>query len=291
MQQTNQLPASASGSFMIGGDLRVYRLGFGAMRITGKGIWGPPPNKQEALALLRRTLELGINFIDTANSYGPEISESLIAAALYPYPSHLVIATKGGFTRSGPDQWHPDGHPGHLREAFLGSLQRLRLERIDLYQLHTPDPKIPFEDSLGALVRLQTEGKIRHIGLSNVSIPQLEQARKLTSIVTVQNRYNLTDRSSEDILDYCQRENIGFIPWFPLATGDLSRDQGHLAEIARQRHATPSQIALAWLLKRACVMLPIPGTASIKHLEENTSAAEIQLTDQEFQTISEGFPA
>lgn len=289
MQQTNHLPASASGSFVIGDDLRVYRLGFGAMRLTGKGIWGPPPDKQESLAVLRRALELGINLIDTADSYGPEISESLIAEALYPYPSHLVIATKGGFVRTGPDQWQANGRPEHLRTALEGSLKRLRLQRIDIYQLHTPDPQVPFEDSVGELIKLKNAGKIRHIGLSNVNPQQLEQARKLTPIVTVQNRYNLADRASEDMVDICLRENIGFIPWFPLATGDLSRDQGLLAQIAAKHNATPGQIALAWLLKRSCSMLPIPGTSSVKHLEENTMAAEIQLTDEEFQAISQGF--
>ncbi|GCE24066.1 aldo/keto reductase [Dictyobacter kobayashii] len=289
MQQTNLLPVSASGTFLIGDDLRVYRLGFGAMRITGKGIWGAPSDKQEALNVLRRALELGINLIDTADSYGPAVSESLIAEALYPYPSHLVIATKGGYIRTGPDQWRPDGRPEHLREALQGSLQRLRLQRIDLYQLHTPDPKVPFQDSVGELVKMKAEGKIRHIGLSNVNAQQLEQARKLTPIVTVQNRYNLTDRTSEDMVDICQQENIGFIPWFPLATGDLNRDQGHLARIAAKHNATPGQIALAWLLKRSCSMLPIPGTGSVKHLEENARAAQIQLSDEEFQTISQGF--
>lgn len=289
MQQTNHLPASASGSFIIGDDLRVYRLGFGAMRITGKGIWGPPPDKQEALAVLRRALELGINLIDTANSYGPEISETLIAEALYPYPDHLVIASKGGYVRTGPDQWQPDGRPEHLRSALEGSLKRLRLQRIDLYQLHTPDPKVPFEDSVGTLVQLKNEGKIRHIGLSNVDAQQLEQARKLTPIVTVQNRYNLIDQTSEDMVDICQKENIGFIPWFPLATGDLNRGQGQLAQIATRHNATPGQIALAWLLKRSCSMLPIPGTASVRHLEENTRAAEVQLTDEEFQVIARQF--
>lgn len=289
MQQTNHLPASASGSFVIGDDLRVYRLGFGAMRLTGKGIWGPPSDKQESLAVLRRALELGINLIDTADSYGPEISESLIAEALYPYPSHRVIATKGGFVRTGPDQWQANGRPDHLRTALEGSLKRLRLQRIDIYQFHTPDPQVPFEDSVGELIKLKNEGKIRHIGLSNVNPQQLEQARKLTPIVTVQNRYNLADRASEDMVDICLRENIGFIPWFPLATGDLSRDQGLLAQIAAKHNATPGQIALAWLLKRSCSMLPIPGTSSVKHLEENTRAAEIQLTDEEFQAISQGF--
>ncbi|GCF08950.1 aldo/keto reductase [Dictyobacter arantiisoli] len=290
MQQTNQRPASASGTFLLADTLKIYRLGFGAMRITGRGVWGPPPDKQASLAVLRHALELGINFIDTANSYGPEVSETLIAEALYPYPEHLVIATKGGYGRSGPDQWYPDGHPDHLRAALEGSLKRLRVDRIDVYQLHTPDPKIPFEDSVGELVKQQAAGKIRSIGLSNVNSQQLEQARKMTTIVSVQNRYNLTDRASEDVLDICQSESIGFIPWFPLATGDLAKDQGQLARIASQHHATPGQIALAWLLKRACVMLPIPGTNSLKHLEENARAAEIQLSDEEYQTISEGFP-
>ena len=295
MQQKTQRPAEASGMLTIGGDLNVYRLGFGAMRITGEGIWGPPANKQEAISVLRRALELGINLIDTADSYGPEVSESLIADALYPYPKGLVIATKGGLLRPGPGQWVPDGRPQHLREALEGSLRRLRLDRIDIYQFHRPDPKVPFEDSVGEFAKMREEGKIRHVGLSNVTIEQLAQAQKIVPIVTVQNRYNLVDRASENMtpeqsetmIDICARQGIGFIPWFPLATGELARPGGQLDEIARRHNATPSQIAVAWLLHRSSTMLPIPGTSSVKHLEENVMGATIKLTQEEFDTINQ----
>jgi pyridoxine 4-dehydrogenase len=286
MQHTDQQPATASGTFSIGGDLTVYRLGFGAMRITGPGIWGPPRDKQEAIAVLRRALELGVNFIDTADSYGPEVSESLIAEALYPYPPQLVIATKGGQVRPGPGQWVPDGRPEHLRTALEGSLRRLRLERIDLYQLHRPDPKVPFEDSVGTLARMQQEGKIRHVGLSNVNAEQLAQARKIVPIVTVQNRYSVTDLESDNMVDICTREGIGFIPWRPVEPDTLKGKQEQIAQIASRHHATPGQIALAWLLKRSPAMLPIPGTSSVRHLEENVAAAEIKLSDDEFRALT-----
>ena len=268
-------------TFKIGGDLEVRRLGFGAMRITGDGIWGPPDDPDSARALLRRVVELGINLIDTADSYGPEVSENLIAEALHPYPDGLVIATKGGLTRTGPGEWPRDGRPEHLREACEGSLRRLKLDRIDLYQLHAPDDKVPYEDSVGALKELQDEGKIRHIGVSNVSVEQLEQAREIVDVVTVQNRYNLTDRSSEDVLDACEDAGIGFIPWFPLATGSLAEPGGALDEVARAHDATPGQVALAWLLARSKVMLPIPGTSSAEHLEENLAAEQLILSDEE----------
>jgi pyridoxine 4-dehydrogenase len=268
-------------TFTIGGDLDVHRLGFGAMRITGNGIWGPPDDPDEARAVLRRVVELGVNLIDTADSYGPEVSENLIAEALHPYPDGLVIATKGGLRRTGPGQWPRDARPKRLKECCEGSLRRLRLERIDLYQLHSPDPAVPLEDSLGALKELQDEGKIRHIGISNVSLEEFELAREMVDVVTVQNRYNLTDRHSEDVLGACEDAEIGFIPWFPLATGDLARPGGRLDEIARAHDATPSQVALAWLLARSPVMLPIPGTSTVEHLEENVAARELRLTDAE----------
>jgi pyridoxine 4-dehydrogenase len=276
---------AASGTFNLGGDLPVHRLGFGAMRITGKGIWGEPRDHDEAIAVLRRSIELGINLIDTADAYGPEVSERLIAEALYPYPEGLVIATKGGLLRSGPDQWYPDGRPEHLREAVEGSLRRLRLDCIDLYQFHRPDPEVPFEESVGTFAELREQGKIRHVGLSNVTVDQLHKAQQIVPIVSVQNRYNLTDRESEDVLKACEEQDIGFVPWFPLATGDLAREGGVLDRVAKAHNAAPSQIALAWLLQRSKVMLPIPGTSSVAHLEENTRAARIQLTEDEFKEL------
>jgi pyridoxine 4-dehydrogenase len=273
-------------TFTIGGDLEVRRLGFGAMRITGDGIWGPPDDPEEAKRLLRRVVELGVNLIDTADSYGPEVSENLIAEALHPYPDGLVIATKGGLRRSGPGQWPRDGRPERLKECCEGSLRRLRVERIDLYQLHAPDPQVPLEESLGALRELQEEGKVRHIGVSNVSRDELDRARAVVDVVTVQNRYNLTDRHSEDVLDACEREGIGFIPWFPLAIGDLARPGGPLDDLARTHDATPGQLALAWLLGRSPVMLPIPGTASEEHLEENLGAADIELDEGELDRLA-----
>lgn len=273
------------GTFRIGGDLPVRRLGFGAMRITGDGIWGEPPDREEAMRLLRRVVELGIDFIDTADSYGPDVSELLIAEALHPYPPGLVIATKGGSIRAGPRQWARQGDPAHLRSVCEGSLQKLRLERIDLYQLHAPDPKVPIEDSLGALVDLQREGKIRHIGVSNFDVPQLNRARKITSIATVQNRYNLADRSSQDVLDFCEQHGIGFIPWRPLGIDGL--EEGPLASIAGNHRCTQSQIALAWLLGRSPVMLPIPGTSSIRHLESNVEASSIRLSADEKRILDD----
>jgi pyridoxine 4-dehydrogenase len=277
--------AAAAGTFDIGGDLRVNRLGFGAMRITGKGIWGEPENPEEARAVLKRAVELGINLIDTADSYGPHVSERLIGETLHPYPEDLVIATKGGLLRDGPGQWRRDARPEHLREACEGSLKRLKLDRIDLYQLHRIDPRVPAEEPLGALAELREEGKIRHIGLSEVSVEQIQRAQQIVPIVSVQNRYNLTDRDSEDVLDFCEREGIGFIPWFPLATGDLARPGGPLDEIAARYGASPGQVALAWLLWRSPVILPIPGTSSVEHLVENVAAASLELDEEEFAEL------
>ena len=272
-------------TFTIGGDLRVHRLGFGAMRITGKGIWGPPEDPEEARRVLRRVVELGIDLIDTADSYGPEVSENLIAEVLHPYPDGLVIATKGGLRRTGPGQWPRDARPERLKECCEASLRRLKLERIDLYQLHSPDPQVPYEDSVNALKELRDEGKIRHVGISNVGVDELERARAIVEVVTVQNRYNLEDRDSEDVLDACEQAGIGFIPWFPLATGRLAEPGGPLDRIANDHDATPAQIALAWLLARSPVMLPIPGTSSVEHLEENLAATGIQLSADEVAEI------
>jgi len=275
--QLEQGLAEKAGEFSIGGDLRVARLGYGAMRITGKGIWGEPVDRAEAIRVLRRAVELGIDFIDTADSYGPHVSEEIIAEALHPYPAGLVIATKGGFERPGPDRWVENGKPEHLKAACEGSLRRLRLDRIDLYQLHRIDPKVPAEDQLGTLKDLQAQGKIKHIGLSEVSVRQIQDARKIVRIVSVQNRYSISDRKSEDVLEYCDREKIGFIPWFPLAAGQLSGEDSPVSRVAAQRKVTPSQVALAWLLARSPVMLPIPGTSSVKHLEENVAAADLKI--------------
>lgn len=280
------MKAEQSGTFLIGGDLPVYRLGFGAMRITGPGVWGPPADRDEALAVLRRAVELGVNLIDTAESYGPKVSEELIAEALYPYPKGLVIATKGGLDRTGPNQWPVNGHPDRLREGLDGSLKRLRLDRIDLYQLHRIDTNVPEEDQFGFLADMQRAGKIRHIGLSEVTIEQIERARKHFPVVSVQNRYNLGDREWESVVDYCERENIGFIPWFPLAVGKLAEAGGAVAKAAANHNAMPSQVALAWLLQRSPVMLPIPGTSRVKHLEENMEAAGLKLTPEEFGEIA-----
>jgi pyridoxine 4-dehydrogenase len=281
------MATTTGDTFMLGGDLEVRRLGFGAMRITGEGIWGPPDDPEGAKSVLRRVVELGINLIDTADSYGPEVSEQLIAEALHPYPEGLVIATKGGLTRSGPGDWGRDARPERLKDCCEASLRRLRLDRIDLYQLHAPDPKVPLEESLGALRELQQEGKIRHVGVSNVSVDELERSRGLVEVATVQNRYNLSDRDSEDVLEACEPEGIGFIPWFPLATGNLARPGGPLEEVAKAHDATPGQVALAWLLQRSPVMLPIPGTSSIEHLEENVGALEVRLTDDEMKLLEE----
>lgn len=272
-------------TFTIGGDLEVRRLGFGAMRITGEGIWGPPDDPEAAKRLLRRVVERGVNLIDTADSYGPEVSENLIAEALHPYPDGLVIATKGGLRRSGPGQWPRDARPERLKECCEASLRRLKLDRIDLYQLHSPDPEVPYEDSVGALKELQDEGKIRHVGVSNVSVDELEQARAIVEVVTVQNRYSLEDRDSEDVLEACEAAGTGFIPWFPLAVGRLAEPGGPLDEIAHRHDATPAQIALAWLLARSPVMLPIPGTSSIDHFDENLAAAEVELSPGEVAEI------
>jgi len=272
-------------SFSIGGDLPVNRLGFGAMRITGNGVWGPPRDHDESIAVLRRAIELGVNLIDTAESYGPHVSEELIAEALHPYPKDLVIATKGGFDRSGPGQWKENGRPERLREELEGSLRRLKLDRIDLWQLHRIDSAVPEKEQFETVREFQREGKVRHIGLSEVTVEQIERARKYFPIVTVQNRYNLADREWEPVLDYCERENIGFIPWYPLQTGKLAKKGGALARIAKKHHAAESQIALAWLLKRSPVMLPIPGTSRVKHLEENMKSAQIELSDEEFSQL------
>jgi aryl-alcohol dehydrogenase-like predicted oxidoreductase len=280
------LNAAAAGTFDLGGGLTVNRLGFGAMRITGEGVWGEPEDPEEARAVLRRAVELDVNFIDTADSYGPDVSERLIRETLHPYPDGLVIATKAGLLRDGPGQWRPDGRPEHLREACEGSLRRLKLDRIDLYQLHRVDPQVPAAESLGTLTELRDEGKIRHVGLSEVGVEEIRQAREIVPIASVQNRYNLTDRGSEDVLDFCEREGIGFIPWFPLAVGDLARPGGSLDEIAARHDATPGQIALAWLLWRSPVMLPIPGTSSVAHLEENTAAASLELDEEELATLA-----
>jgi pyridoxine 4-dehydrogenase len=279
------LSAAKSGTFSIGGDLEVYRLGFGAMRLTGEGIWGPPKDRKECLAVLRRAMELEINLIDTAESYGPHVSEELIAEALYPYPEGLVIATKGGLDRTGPNEWPVDGRPERMREELEGSLRRLKLEQIDLWQLHRIDEKVPQEKQFGAIRQFQDEGKVRHIGLSEVTVAQIEEARKFFPVVSVQNRYNLADREWEKVVDYCEREKIAFIPWFPLATGALAKEGGALTKVAKAHKAAPAQIALAWLLRRSPVMLPIPGTSKVKHLEENIAGAGIELTDAEFESI------
>jgi pyridoxine 4-dehydrogenase len=278
--------ADAAGTLTLGDGLSVRRLGFGAMRITGDGVWGEPADRDEALAVLRRAVELGINLVDTADSYGPEVSEQLIAEALHPYPEDLVIATKGGFERGGPGKWRANGRPEHLKRACEGSLRRLRLERIDLYQLHTVDREVPLEDSLGALVELRDEGRIAHIGLSNVDLEQLDRGLATTGVVSVQDRFSLSDRESEDVLDACSERGLGFIPWFPLDTGSLARHGGPLDEVASRRGATPAQVALAWLLARSPVMLPIPGTSSVAHLEENVAAAGIQLSDEEVAELA-----
>ena len=274
-----------TATFTFGNDVTVRRLGFGAMRITGKGVWGPPKDRNEARQLLQRAIELGVNLIDTAESYGPGVSEEIIGEALHPYPEDLVIATKGGYDRSGPDQWTVNCRPERLREELEGSLTRLKVDRIDVYQLHRIDPDVPEAEQFGALVEFRREGKVRHLGLSEVTVEQIERARKFFPVVSVQNRYNLADREWESVLEYCERENIGFIPWYPLQVGKLARNRGPLAEIAKKHSAEPAQIAVAWLLRRSPVMLPIPGTSKVKHLEENMAGASIELTDEEFETI------
>ncbi|HEY2627074.1 MAG TPA: aldo/keto reductase, partial [Candidatus Udaeobacter sp.] len=269
----------------LGGDLTVNRLGFGAMRITGERIWGWPPDRDSALKVVRRAVELGVNLIDTADAYGPETSELLIAEALHPYPKGLVIATKGGLTRPGPNEWVPNGRPEHLKQALEGSLKRLRLERIDLYQLHAIDPKVPMEASLGALKEMQDAGKIRHVGLSNVDPEEIARARKILPIVSVQNRYNIEDRKSEKALVYCEREGLGYLPWFPIGGGRGLKPENALERAARDHGVSVVQIALAWLLERSAVMLPIPGTSSVAHLEENVAAAKLKLTSAEWKAI------
>jgi pyridoxine 4-dehydrogenase len=284
-QQPAQNLARKAGEFLIGNDLRVTRLGFGAMRITGTGIWGEPADRAEAIRVLRRAVDLGVNFIDTADSYGPGVSEAIIAEALHPYPAGLVIATKGGFDRPGPNQWTENGTPEHLQSACEGSLRRLHLERIDLYQLHRIDPKVPVEDQLGTLQDLQVQGKIKHIGLSEVSVRQIEHARTIVPVVSVQNRYSIADRGSEDVLEYCEKEKIGFIPWFPLAAGRVSAAEGPVSRLAARIKASPAQVALAWLLARSPVMLPIPGTSKVPHLEENVAAAGLKIDENKMQDL------
>jgi pyridoxine 4-dehydrogenase len=280
------LTAARAGTFRIGGELEVNRLGFGAMRITGEGVWGPPADKAEALRVLKRLPELGVNFIDTADSYGPDVSEQLLREALHPYQG-LVIATKAGLTRPGPDRWVPNGRPDYLIKQARGSLERLGVQRIDLWQLHRIDPNVPRDEQFAAVKQLLDEGIIRFAGLSEVSVEEIEAAAKVFPVATVQNRYNLADRSSEPVLEYCERQGIGFIPWYPLAAGDLARPGSVLDEIAKKHRAVPSQIALAWILERSPVMLPIPGTSKVKHLEENIASVQIELSDSEFAALNE----
>jgi aryl-alcohol dehydrogenase-like predicted oxidoreductase len=283
-KKTTSLSAAGAGTITLGGELTVNRLGFGAMRLTGDGIWGPPKDPATAIAVLRRAIELGVNFIDTADSYGPNVSEELIAEALAPYRKDLVIATKGGWNRPGPNQWTHDASPGHLREAVEGSLKRLRLDRIDVYQLHVPDPVVPLDASIETLANMRSEGKIRLVGLSNVTVEHIERARKIVAIVSVQNRYSFADREWDNVVDYCERNGIAFIPWFPLGAGRVA---GRLLErIAKARQVKPIQIALAWLLKRSPIMLPIPGTSSTAHLEENIQAASLQLSENEYLELT-----
>ncbi len=280
MSVTPTPDATAAGTFELGGDLPVHRMGYGAMRLTGEGIWGPPGDREEARRVLRRAVELGVDFIDTADAYGPEVAEEIIAEALHPYPEGLVIATKGGLVRPGPGRWEPDGRPAHLREACEASLRRLKLDRIDLYQLHRIDPEVPFEEQMGVLQELQEQGKIRHVGLSEVGVEEIRRAREHLPVVSVQNQYNLSQRQWDEVVDYCTEEGIAFIPWFPLATGDLANAKA-LGEIAGRLQATPAQVALAWLLHRSPVMLPIPGTSQVAHLEENVAAAGLELSDDD----------
>ncbi len=280
-----ELSANAAGNVSLGGEISVHRLGFGAMRLTGEGIWGPPKDCKRALAVLRRAVELDINFFDTADSYGPHVSEELIAEALFPYPAGLVIATKGGWNRPGPNQWTHDATPSHLRKAVEGSLRRLRLDRIDVYQLHIPDPVVSFEASVETLAQLRNEGKIRLVALSNVTQEHIERARKIVPIVSVQNRYSFADREWDYVVAYCERNAIAFIPWFPLGAGKVAGEV--LNRIAQAHHASPTQVALAWLLRRSPMMLPIPGTSSIEHLEENVAASSVRLSDGDYQILSQ----
>jgi pyridoxine 4-dehydrogenase len=279
-----EVSANAAGTISLGGEISVHRLGFGAMRLTGEGIWGSPKDRKGALAVLRRAVQLGINFIDTADSYGPHVSEELIAEALFPYPAGLVIATKGGWNRPGPNQWTHDATPAHLRDAVEGSLKRLRLDRIDVYQLHIPDPVVSFEASVETLAQLRNEGKIRLVALSNVTQEHIERARKIVPIVSVQNRYSFADREWDYVVDYCERNGIAFIPWFPLGAGKVAGEV--LNQIAKAHRASPKQIALAWLLQRSPLMLPIPGTSSIEHLEQNVAAASVRLAEEDYKMLS-----
>lgn len=279
-----ELSAKAAGNISLGGEIYVHRLGYGAMRLTGEGIWGPPRDRNGALAVLRRAVELGVDFIDTADSYGPNVSEELIAEALFPYPAGLVIATKGGWNRPGPNQWTHDATPAHLRQAVEGSLKRLRLDRIDVYQLHIPDPVVSFEVSVETLAQLRNEGKIRLVALSNVTQEHIERARRIVPIVSVQNRYSFADREWDYVVDYCERNGIAFIPWFPLGAGRVAGEV--LNQIAKKHRASPTQVALAWLLRRSPIMLPIPGTSSIEHVEENVAAASLRLTDEDYEKLS-----
>jgi pyridoxine 4-dehydrogenase len=284
LMNKNEISAASAGTIKFGGELPVHRLGFGAMRLTGDGIWGPPKDRKAALAVLRRAVELGVNFIDTADSYGPNVSEELIAEALFPYPAGLAIATKGGWNRPGPNQWTHDATPSHLRSAVEGSLKRLRLQRIDVYQLHIPDPAVSFDDSVGTLATLKEEGKIRLVALSNVTQEHIERARKIVPIVSVQNRYSFADREWDYVVSYCERDGIAFIPWFPLGAGRVAGEA--LEGIARAHQATPKQVALAWLLQRSPIILPIPGTSSTEHLQENVAGASLRLTGEEFESLS-----
>ncbi len=286
MTSTTENLAAASGSYTLGGDLPVVRLGYGTMQLTGEGVWGQPRDRDEALRVLRRAVEIGVTFFDTADSYGPVVAEELLKEALHPYADDVVIATKAGLTRQGPGVWTPVGKPAYLRQQAELSLRRLGLERIDLFQLHRIDPDVPLEDQVGELKKLQDEGKIRHIGLSEVDVDQLEQARRIAPIASVQNLFNLANRTAEPLLEHCEKHDIAFIPWFPLATGELAQEDGPLAAAAKEHDATPSQLALAWLLRRSPGMLPIPGTSSVAHLESNTAAAAIQLTAAEFEALS-----
>src|SRR5246127_5630044 len=283
-KNNRELSASAAGDISLGGEILVHRLGFGAMRVTGEGIWGPPKDRKGAIAVLQRAVELDVNFIDTADSYGPDISEELIAEALFPYPSGLVIATKGGWNRPGPNQWTHDASPAHLRKAVEGSLKRLRLDRIDVYQLHVPDPVVPFDASIESLANMQSEGKIRLVGLSNVTVEHIERAREMVPIVSVQNRYSFADREWDNVVNYCEANGIAFIPWFPLGAGRVAGEV--LNQVAQAQQVSSKQIALAWLLRRSPITLPIPGTSSVEHLEENVAAAAVRLTEEEYRRLA-----
>ncbi|PYY16132.1 MAG: oxidoreductase [Acidobacteria bacterium] len=284
MVNKKEVSASLAGKVSLGRELSIHRLGFGAMRLTGEGIWGPPRDRNRALAVLRRAVELDVNFIDTADSYGPNVSEELIAEALFPYPKGVVIATKGGWNRPGPNQWTHDATPAHLRKAVEGSLKRLRVDRIDVYQLHTPDPVVSFDVSVDTLAELRNQGKIRLVALSNVTREHIERARKIVPIASVQNRYSFADREWDYVVDYCESNGIAFIPWFPLGAGKVAGDV--LNEVAHAHEATPKQVALAWLLRRSPITLPIPGTSSVEHLEENVAAAALRLTEEEYESLA-----